>query len=62
MQISVSLEDAMRGVNTTLRTLDNRTLTINEPYVTPETTKVFSGEGMMNQKVSLPRHQNNTAF
>lgn len=50
--VSVSLEDAMRGVNTTLRTLDNRTLTINESYVTPETTKIFTGEGMMNQKVN----------
>jgi DnaJ family protein B protein 4 len=50
--LPVTLEDALRGVNTSIRTLDGRTLPIREPYVTPETTRIISGEGMMNQKVS----------
>ena len=52
----------MRGVNTTLRTLDNRTLTINESYVTPETTKIFTGEGMMNQKVAFLKKTKTVTF
>jgi molecular chaperone DnaJ len=49
--IPVTLEDALRGVNTSIRTLDGRTLPVREPYVTPETTRTIAGEGMMNQKV-----------
>lgn len=51
--VDVSLEDAMRGVNTSIKTLDNRTLPIREKSVTPQTVKVFHGEGMMNNKVSF---------
>ena len=48
--IDVSLEDAMRGVNTSLKSLDNRTISIVEPHVSPQTAKIIRGEGMMNTK------------
>ncbi|CAM9098563.1 unnamed protein product, partial [Ectocarpus fasciculatus] len=44
--VDVSLEDAMRGVSTSIKTLDNRNIAIREPFVTPQTTKVIQGEGM----------------
>jgi DnaJ family protein B protein 4 len=48
--IDVSLEDAMRGVNASIKTLDNRTISIVESYVSPQTVKTIRGEGMMNNK------------
>lgn len=50
IQCPVTLEEALCGVNTSVRTLDDRLIRIVEPYVTPNTTKVIQGEGMPNQK------------
>ena len=51
MQCRVQLEDAISGVHTQLRTLDDRILRIDEPFVTPQTVKVIQNEGMLNRKV-----------
>ena len=51
LKIDVKLEEAMRGLSTSIKTLDGRTIPLREPFVTPQTTKTISGEGMMNTKV-----------
>ena len=50
MQCPVTLEKAISGVSTTVRTLDDRILRIEEPFVVPDFVKVIPGEGMPNQK------------
>jgi DnaJ-class molecular chaperone len=47
----VTLEQAISGVSTSVRTLDDRIIRIEEPYVKPDFVKVVQGEGMPNQKV-----------
>lgn len=48
----VPLEDAIapEGVRTTVRSLDNRQITITERNVTADTVKIIPGEGMINSK------------
>ena len=49
------MEDALcNGVETSVRTLDDRILPIVQSYVTPETVKIIPGEGMPNLKVMRP--------
>jgi DnaJ family protein B protein 4 len=48
--LDVPLEDAMRGVSTSVKTLDGRSIAVREPFATPQTVKIISGEGMMNNK------------
>lgn len=48
--VPVTLEQAMSGVRMSVRGIDGKNITINEPFVTPQTIKVFAGEGMPNQK------------
>ena len=50
-QCPVDLRDAMLGVSTSVRTLDDRALRIEARHVTPDTVKLFPGEGMPNSKV-----------
>jgi DnaJ-class molecular chaperone len=50
-QCPVELRDAMLGVSTSVRTLDDRVLRIEARHVTPDTVKLFPGEGMPNSKV-----------
>jgi len=47
---TISLTDALSGVNTAIPTLDSRSLPIKVPAVTPQTIITVSGEGMMNKK------------
>ena len=46
----VSLQEALQGVNTTVTTLDNRTLPIRASTVTPDTVLTTLNEGMPNHK------------
>ena len=48
--ISVPLANALQGTSSTIKTLDNRELSINLPYITPQTVKLIPGEGMKNKK------------
>lgn len=46
----VSLEEALAGVNRTIRTLDGRQLSINLPSVSGDKPHIIRGEGMTNNK------------
>jgi len=49
-ECAVSLADALTGVSTSVRTLDNRVVKIEARHVAPDTVKIIPGEGMPNQK------------
>lgn len=49
---SVSLQEALTGVNKAVLSLDNRTITIRENFVNPNTRTVVRGEGV-SQSVNL---------
>lgn len=50
LQCPITLEQALCGLSTSVRTLDDRILRIEEPFVKPDFVKVIPGEGMPNQK------------
>ncbi|TFJ85015.1 hypothetical protein NSK_003439 [Nannochloropsis salina CCMP1776] len=47
---TVTLEQALTGVEVSVQTLDGRVLKVSEPHVTPGTVKILRGEGMPLQK------------
>ena len=51
-QCPITLQQALCGFTSSVRTLDDRVLPIHETSVTPQSVKVIPGEGMPNQKVS----------
>jgi DnaJ homolog subfamily A member 2 len=50
LQCPITLEQALCGLSTSVRTLDDRIIRIEEPFVKPDFVKVIPGEGMPNQK------------
>mmetsp|Transcript_30287 Transcript_30287/g.56337 ORF Transcript_30287/g.56337 Transcript_30287/m.56337 type:complete len:481 (+) Transcript_30287:77-1519(+) len=46
----ITLQQALCGFSTSVRTLDDRVLPIRETSATPQTVKIIPGEGMPNQK------------
>jgi DnaJ-class molecular chaperone len=49
----IPLKDALRGVHTSVLTLDKRLVKIDVPHVTPDTVKIIPGEGMLNSKKQI---------
>lgn len=52
IQCEITLQEAICGVSSTVKTLDNRILRIQLPYVTPDTIKIIPAEGMPNSKTN----------
>ena len=42
--------EALSGISKSIQTLDNRTISYQVPYVTPDTVKILPREGMLNRK------------
>ena len=49
----ITLQQALCGFSTSVRTLDDRVLPIHETSATPQSVKIISGEGMPNQKTRV---------